>query len=408
MMTEDQTVATPTAMPPGRVRTFAIGTIAFLTLVDLFATQAILPALARSYGVSAAEIGVASNSSTIGMALGGVLAGLLTQRFARRTAITACLLLLAIPTLLLSFAPPLPLYALLRVTQGLFMAGAFTLTLAHFSERCSARDVGTALAAYVTGVVASNLFGRLVATMAASYLGAVNSFALFAALNIAGAAFAWTVLTYAAPLAVERRAIDLVRPWGNHLRHPRRLAAFAIGFLILFGFVGIFSYVGFVLTAAPFGLSMMATGLVFLCFAPAMLTTPAAARIVARHGTARTLPAAMLLAVAGVLMSAASSLPLVIVGLALVGVGTFFAQAAATAWVSRNADGEPAAASALYLFFYYAGGLAGATIIGMLFVASGWLGAVLLVGAIFIAAALLGRCLREPLPTAPENHGSSS
>ena len=103
----------------------------------------------------------------------------------------------------------------------------------------------------VTGVVASNLFGRLVATMAASYLGAVNSFALFAALNIAGAAFAWTVLTYAAPLAVERRAIDLVRPWGNHLRHPRRLAAFAIGFLILFGFVGIFSYVGFVLTAAP-------------------------------------------------------------------------------------------------------------------------------------------------------------
>jgi YNFM family putative membrane transporter len=37
-------------------RTLLIGMIAFLTVVDLFGTQAILPALARSYGVSPAPV----------------------------------------------------------------------------------------------------------------------------------------------------------------------------------------------------------------------------------------------------------------------------------------------------------------------------------------------------------------
>ena len=42
-------------------RNLVIGTIAFLTLVDLFATQAILPALVGRYGVSPAAMGLAVN-----------------------------------------------------------------------------------------------------------------------------------------------------------------------------------------------------------------------------------------------------------------------------------------------------------------------------------------------------------
>jgi len=45
-------------------RTFIIGLTAFLTVVDLFATQAILPSLARAYNVSPAAMGFAVNAST--------------------------------------------------------------------------------------------------------------------------------------------------------------------------------------------------------------------------------------------------------------------------------------------------------------------------------------------------------
>ena len=51
------------------LRTIVIGFTAFLTVVDLFATQAILPSLARAYPVTPAAMGFAVNSSTSGLAV---------------------------------------------------------------------------------------------------------------------------------------------------------------------------------------------------------------------------------------------------------------------------------------------------------------------------------------------------
>src|SRR6516165_143186 len=48
------------------VRSLVIGLTAFLTVVDLFATQAILPSLARHYDVTPAAMGFAVNASTMG------------------------------------------------------------------------------------------------------------------------------------------------------------------------------------------------------------------------------------------------------------------------------------------------------------------------------------------------------
>jgi predicted MFS family arabinose efflux permease len=53
-----------------------IGTIAFLTVVDLFATQALLPTLAAHYRVKPAAMGLAVNACTFGMATGGLLIAL--------------------------------------------------------------------------------------------------------------------------------------------------------------------------------------------------------------------------------------------------------------------------------------------------------------------------------------------
>ena len=53
-------------------RTITIATIAFLTLIDLFAAQAILPALAQAYDVSSAVMGLAVNACTFGMAVASI------------------------------------------------------------------------------------------------------------------------------------------------------------------------------------------------------------------------------------------------------------------------------------------------------------------------------------------------
>src|SRR6266481_3692698 len=149
--------------PGAALRSFVIGLTAFLTVVDLFATQAILPSLTRHYNVTPAAMGFAVNASTMGMAVAGLVVGFFSQHIDRRLGILLSLALLAIPTTLLAVAPNLTVFTILRILQGLCMASAFALTLAYLGEQCSSKDAAGAFAAYITGNVASNLIVRLVA-----------------------------------------------------------------------------------------------------------------------------------------------------------------------------------------------------------------------------------------------------
>src|SRR5262249_31852316 len=157
------------------------------------------------------------------------------------------LALLSIPTALLATAPDLTSFALLRIVQGVFMAAAFALTLAHLGEQCSAKDAATAFAAYITGNVASNLIGRLVSAGVADHLGLAANFYLFALLNLSGAALVYFTLRQTAPMAAGATAASSpFAAWSEHLRNGPLCAAFVIGFCILFAFIGTFTYVNFV------------------------------------------------------------------------------------------------------------------------------------------------------------------
>src|SRR5690349_13721058 len=213
----------------GRValRSLVIGLTAFLTVVDLFATQAILPTLTRHYGVTPGAMGFAVNASTIGMALAGLVVGCFSSHIDRRTGILASLLLLAIPTSLLAVASNLTVFTVLRIMQGLCMASAFTLTLAYLGEQCSAMDAGGAFAAYITGNVASNLVGRLISAGVADHFGLAANFYFFSALNLAGAVLVYfTVRTTMPILPAEGASTTPLEIWSKHLRNPPLLASF--------------------------------------------------------------------------------------------------------------------------------------------------------------------------------------
>jgi len=384
-----------TAPAPGLSlkQSLLIAAIGFLTLVDLFATQAILPSFAQVYGVTPAKIGLAANANTLGMAVSGLLMGVISGALERKRAIALSLLVLSVPTALLAFAPNLTVFAILRVTQGVFMAAAFTLTLAHLAERCAVRTAN-ALAAYVTGVVASNLIGRLTAAYVAGLVGAEQSFLFFALLNLAGAALITVALHRNAPEPMARIG-RFWGPWLEQLADPALCRTFVVGFLILFGFIGVFTYVGFVLMSPPHALSMTALGLVFLVFLPSMVTTPLAGTITRSTGPGPACAISLAVALVGLLLLLVPSLFSVIVGMTLVGVGTFFAQAVATGHVGRIARTHKAAASGLYLSSYYCGGLAGAAVVGILFDGYGWPAAVGGVFAALALAAVLGLGLRQ-------------
>lgn len=374
----------------GVLRAFTIGLTAFLTVVDLFATQAILPALTKAYGVTPAAMGFAVNASTIGMAVGSLAVALFGRRLDRRRGILVSLAILSIPTALLATMPSLPVFTALRIVQGACMSTAFALTLAYLGEHMSAGDTASAFAAYVTGNVASNLFGRLLAAGVVDHLGLAANFQVFALLNLAGAVLVWFTIERTPPMTqVDMSAARLHTSWLGHLADPALRAAFATGFVILFAFIGTFTYVNFVLTRPPFSVGMMMLGAVYFVFLPSIFTTPFAGRIVAYAGTRPTLWASFALAAAGLPLLLSEHFGLLLSGLALVAVGTFFAQAVATGFVSRAATTDRGSASGIYLASYFLGGLVGSAVLGQVFDRLGWTACVIGIGAALALGALL-------------------
>ena len=374
------------------LRFLLIAVIAFLTLVDLFATQVIIPGLTLRYNVSPATMGAAVSACTFGMAVASLAVALFSDRIDRRAGIVLSLAVLSVPTVLLAWAPTVLVFSLLRMAQGLCMATAFSLTLAYLGDRMTGSAATRAFAAYVTGNVASNLIGRFISSGVAGEWGIDASFYVFAVLNLIGAGLVALTIHRAPKMTqgVEHARSPLVA-MQTHLANPRLRAAFGFGFCILFVFIGVFTYVNFELGGPRFGVSMMGLGVVYFVFLPSIFTTPQAGVLSGWIGVRRAAWAGIGVALLGVALMALDWLPAVLAGMALVAVGTFLVQALATGFVSRAAMGDRAAASGLYLASYFSGGLVGAVALGQIYTQYGWHAMSACVALTLVGAGLLAR-----------------
>ena len=343
-------------------------------------------------------MGFAVNASTMGMAIAGLAVGIFSPHIERRTGILTSLLLLAVPTALLASAPNLAVFTALRVAQGLCMASAFTLTLAYLGEQCSTMDAGGAFAAYITGNVASNLIGRMISAALVDRLGLAPNFYVFALLNITGAMLVYATLKRTQPMAMVDHGPDVspLAALRDHLAIPELCAAFAIGFCILFAFIGTFTFVNFVLVRPPLSLDPMQLGLVYLVFAPSIVTTLFASDVVRLFGFRVAIIAALAFAGIGLPLLLTGKLAAVLSGMVLVASGTFFAQAIATGVVGQAAQGNRGVASGFYLACYFAGGLVGTAVLGQLFDRIGWSACVVGIGVALSVAAWLSLRLKIP------------
>ncbi len=372
-------------------RSVIISIVSFLTLIDLFGAQALLPQIIVAFKSDPGTAGFAVNAATLGMAVSGLTVAWFADRIDRKRGIWVCLALLSIPTALLSITNSIWVFMALRIIQGALMAAAFTLTATYLSERCDITARGGALAAYITGNVASNLFGRVAAVTLSDVTSLSGSFLFFAVMNLAGAAFALVMIGPRDDVPPMRagRALDA---WKRHFANPALRSVFGIGFLILFIFVGVFTYVNLYLVN-QLGLSPMALGLVYFVFAPAIVTTPMAGNLVRRFGPKNALTISLSAALASLMLTLSSQIWLVLTGLALLGMSTFAAQAAATGFVSANVSRDRAQANGLYLSSYYLGGLVGALLLGQVNAHFGWPATVAGVAAAIGLAIVLARTL---------------
>ena len=266
------------------LRYLVIALTAFLTVVDLFATQAILPSLAQHYGVSPAAMGFAVNASTIGMAVSGLAVGYFSREIDRRTA--SCQPRLARDPdraagectgsrhLHPSAGGARPvhgrgLHADAGLSRRTLQRRGFRQRICRLYHRQRRKQSDR-----------SPDLGRRRRPFRPRH-----NFYFFAVLNLLGAVLVYFSVEKTPSMGAGAGTSSPFTAWLMHLRNPPLRASFAIGFCILFAFIGTFTYVNFVLVQPPLGVGPMTLGFVYFVFLPTITTTPLAGRAVKRFGT---------------------------------------------------------------------------------------------------------------------------
>ncbi len=347
----------------------------FAAFVDLYATQPLLPLLARTFHASRFAVSLTITAPTVAIALAAPGIGRLADTLGLRRVIVGSAFAIAIATALAATSTSLSQLIFWRFVQGLVTPGVFAGTVAYIHEVWPASHGGRGMAAYMTGTIAGGFTGRVVAGLVAADASWAASFVALGAINLAVA------VALGRFLPPERTATKTRRheSWRPLFANGQLVATFAIGFCILFTQVAMFTYVTFHLAAPPFSLSTVALGWLFVVYLVGIVITPFGGQWIDRYGHRTGLAMAMALGAAGALLTLAPRLAAIVAGLALCSTGVFIAQAATSSYIGAVTTRDRALAVGLYSTFYYAGGSVGGAAPSALWSKGGWAACVALI-----------------------------
>ncbi|WP_190121576.1 MFS transporter [Streptomyces inusitatus] len=355
---------------------FAAGMAAFALL---YSTQALLPAISADFGVSASAASWTVSAATGALALFVLPLSALSERFGRRTLMTASLAVAVVLGLLVPFAPNLEWLVALRALQGAALAGLPASAMAYLAEEVRPKALIAAIGLFVAGNSVGGMSGRIVTGWAAQLWGWRAGLLAVGLLALAGAVVFRLLLPRArrfTPGTLSPRA--LARTVRGHLADPLLLRLYAIGALFMTVFGAVYTVIGYRLVAEPFSLPQGVVGSIFLVYLVGTASSAAAGSLVGRLGRRGALYLAVTTTAAGLLLSLSDSLAAVLAGLVLITAGFFAGHAVASSSVSRTATTGRAQASALYQSVYYLGSSVGGTLGAIAFHAGGWAGTVAL------------------------------
>jgi MFS family permease len=380
------------------------GVCAFL---QLYCTQPLLPLLTRIFHASKTGSGMTVSAATLGVALSAPVFGALTEHLARKRVIVASLLGIAIPTLLAATSMSLAQLIFWRFLQGIMVPGIVAVLVTYIGEEWPPDRVALIMSFYVSGTALGGFMGRVGTGILTDWFNWRVAFIVLGAASLAGAAAvaAWLPPGRPRPLAAltaeETPPLSFLPQVQSLFRNRRLVTTFAVGFNVLFSLVGVFTWITFHLSAAPFSLSTTALSSLFFVYLISLVVTPGAGLLITRVGLRAGIAGAVACSMAGVLLTLAPSLWVVILGLTLVSTGVFIAQTASQSHLRVAAPhGSRVIAAGLYMSCYYLGGTAAGIVPGAFWALGKWPACaafIIAMQALALAIALIG--WRTPAPS---------
>jgi YNFM family putative membrane transporter len=365
----------------------------------LYCVQPLLPLFAHAFGITPAQSSLSLSASTAALAVSLLFSSVLSDRIGRKNMMVVALVVAALMTVLAACAHTYAQLVVARTLLGFALGGMPAVAMAYLSEEIEPESLGASMGLYISG----NAFGGMVGRMLAAVLSDFLSWrAAMAAMGVAGLLAAWEFWRSlpasrnfrpssggfaTTALGLRRHFGDAGLPW-----------LFALSFLLMGCFVSAYNFIGFRLLGAPFGLRQSVVGGISLLYLLGIFSSVWAGRRADRLGRRHVLWTVMGTMLAGLLLTLAHNLAVIVAGMAIYTFGFFASHSIASSWVGRRARTQQALASALYLSFYYLGSSVVGWVCGLLWEHGGWSGVVALLGVFLGAALLIALRLRRLAP----------
>lgn len=385
LMGADLTPGHPIGSPAFRRMLAALVCAGIATFAQLYSPQGILQLISADLDIRAEQAALAVSAATGGLALAVIPWSFVGDRIGRLRAMVISVASATTLALLAAWAPTFELLLLLRFLEGAALAGVPALAMAYLSDEVDERARTVAAGWFVAGTTVGGLLGRVVVAPIAdllSWRAGMTAVAMLAALAATG-------FVLAAPR--ERRFLPRRKDGAfsatrssrllTTLRDPVQLGLFACAFLLMGGFVAIFNYLSFQLSAPPYVIPAGLIGLVFLAYLGGTVSSPLAGRLASRHGRLPVMLGSIAVMLLGLAVTLAPALPVMLAGLVVMTAGFFGAHSIASGWAPARADGARSQATGLYNLSYYAGSSVLGWAAGSIYDALGWSATVGMVGA---------------------------
>lgn len=371
---------------------------AVATFAQLYSPQGVLPQIADDLGTTADRAALTVSAATLGLAITVVPWSFVGDRYGRRRAMLAAVVGATVLGLGAAWMPTFELVLVVRLLEGGFLGGVPALAMAYLNDEVEPRTAMVVAGSFVGGTTVGGLLGRVVATPVAdvtSWRVGMTTVSVLAAV----AAVAFVLLAPAERHFVPVRGegpVDRARRVLANLRDGPLVGLYLLAFLLMGGFVATYNYLAFHLVAEPYLLPAWAIGLTFLAYLAGTVSAPRAGVLAARHGRYRVIVVMVLVMLAGLLITLARPLWLVLLGVLVLTAGFFGAHSVASGWAGARAVSARAQSTGLYNLAYYGGSSLLGWVGGLAWEIAGWPAVVAFVAGAAALALVVLRVLVRP------------
>ena len=348
-----------------------LGFAGFIVMADNWVVSPILPAIGGNLGIDIAKAGLLITAYMIPFGIFQIIFGPLADRYGKKQVITFSMIMFAVAAALCAVGTGLTNLAIYRALTGIFAASVMPISLALIGdvfpvqERQSA--IGTFMGISFLGQGLSMVIGGTIAFIF-NWRGVFGIYALISIIPVI-----LLIRNYKALPSEKNPDSLIIKPYLKLLGTSRSLFTYLLVLLEGLFIIGSFSYIGSFI-AEIYHFNNLFIGLIMTAFGiMTVIGGRAGGKLAQRTGARKILSIGLLSAAAAdlIIFFLGNNLFLLIIGVALLGLGFIFTHSTLLTRATEFAQKARGSAMSLVAFFFMGGGGIGTAIGGRLIADSG-------------------------------------